>query len=518
MADAQSPTLAEVVLGRPKSPATDTGCRFDEVDAPFTLVIFGATGDLTARMLMPALAALCEGGHLPRNFAVVGASRTDLNDDSFRERMSQAVKEYGEPCPEFETHLAPKLTYRRVQYDDPASFTALRDYLDELGQSSGLGGNRIFYLAVPPTAYEAIAVNLAKAGLAEETQGYARLVIEKPFGRDLETARVLEQALHTRFDEHQIFRIDHYLAKETVQNILMLRFANAIFEPIWDRRYIDHVSILAAESIGVEHRASYYDHFGVLRDMFQNHILQLLSLCTIEPPSLFEAELVRDEKSKVFRALRPFSSQNLRDDLVLGQYVSGQVDGHKAQAYLDEPDVADDSGTPTFAAMKVYVDNWRWQGVPFYMVSGKRLFEKRTEIAVQFKPVPYSMFRELFGDHIKANKLILRIQPDEQVSLTFQAKAPGPMCLRSVTMNFNYYQGYEGPALTAYAKVLLDCMLGDQTLFWRQDGVELSWQFLAPMLEEAEGASRAGRLFLYKAGTWGPQEARPFLLAHGLSL
>ncbi|MGE4536963.1 MAG: glucose-6-phosphate dehydrogenase [Desulfovibrio sp.] len=513
MADAPTPGVAEVVLGRPKNPSPEAACRFDVVEDPVTIIIFGVTGDLAGRMLMPALAALYEGGNLPENFAVVGASRTDLNDDSFRERMRQSIETHGSLAPGQWEKLAPRLTYRQVHYDDPASFTMLAEYLDGMCEASGLGGNRVFYLAVPPTAYEDIAVNLAKAGLAEEAKGYSRLVIEKPFGHDLATARVLEQALHTRFSEHQIFRIDHYLAKETVQNILMLRFANAIFEPVWNRRYVDYVSIMAAESIGVEHRASYYDHFGVLRDMFQNHMMQLLALCAIEPPSLFEAELVRDEKTKVFRALRPFNEHDLRENLVLGQYASGVAGGERAPAYLDEEGVPGDSSTPTFAAMKVYVDNWRWQGVPFYMVSGKRLAAKRTEIAVQFKPVPYSMFREIFGDHIKANRLTLRIQPDEQVSLTFQAKAPGPMCLRSVTMNFNYYQGYEGPSLSAYAKVLLDCMLGDQTLFWRQDGVELCWKFLAPMLGETD----PDRLFLYKAGSWGPQEAGKFLKAHGLA-
>jgi len=512
MAEAQSPTLAEVVLGRPGNSAPESGCRFDQVEAPFTAIIFGATGDLTARMLLPALADLYAGGHLPENFAIVGASRSALDDDAFRERMRLAGEKYGRLPAGLWEKLAPKMRYRQVRYDDPASFTALARALDELSEARGLGENRIFYLAVPPTAYEAIAVNLAMAGLAEEQHGYSRLVIEKPFGRDLATARVLEQALHTRFDEHQLFRIDHYLAKETVQNILMLRFANAIFEPLWNRRYVDHVSIMAAESIGVEHRAAYYDNFGVLRDMFQNHMMQLLSLCAIEPPSQFEADLLRDEKTKVFRALRPFSETDLVENLVLGQYASGVSGNDRAPAYLDEDGVPGDSATPTFAAMKVQIDNWRWQGVPFYMISGKRLPEKRTEIAVQFKPVPYSMFRGLFGDHIQANRLILRIQPDEQVSLTFQAKSPGPMCLRSVTMNFNYYQGYEGSPLSAYAKVLLDCLLGDQTLFWRQDGVELCWKFLAPMLERPAG----DRLFLYKAGAWGPQEAGRFLAAHGL--
>ncbi|WP_300160709.1 glucose-6-phosphate dehydrogenase [Solidesulfovibrio sp.] len=513
MADAQSPALAEVVLGRPKNPTPDAACRFDAVEAPVTFVIFGVTGDLAGRMLMPALAALYAGGNMPERFAIVGASRTALDDETFRQRMRDALDAHGGVAPEVWEALAPRLTYQRVHYDEPASFTELAGFLDALAERENLGGDRVFYLAVPPTAYEAIAVNLAMAGLADEGKGHARLVIEKPFGRDLPTAQVLEQALHTRFSEHQIFRIDHYLAKETVQNILMLRFANAIFEPVWNRRYVDYVSILAAEAIGVEHRASYYDHFGVLRDMFQNHMMQLLSLCAIEPPSLFEAELVRDEKTKVFRALRPFTRTDLAENLVLGQYASGVYDGARAPAYLDEEGVPGDSLTPTFAAMKVYLDNWRWQGVPFYMISGKRLPEKRTEIAVQFKPVPFSMFRDIFGDHIQANRLMLRIQPDEQVSLTFQAKAPGPMCLRSVTMNFNYYQGYEGPQLPAYAKVLLDCMLGDQTLFWRQDGVELCWRFLAPMLGDPDPR----RLFLYKAGSWGPQEAGKLLKAHGLT-
>ncbi|MFP5260127.1 MAG: glucose-6-phosphate dehydrogenase [Acidobacteriota bacterium] len=511
MTDALDPAQAEVILGRTTATA-EAACRFEQVEAPFVLIIFGATGDLTARMLMPALAALFAGGHLPQHFAVLGASRTDLTEEAFRERMHQAALECGDLTPALWEALEPNLGYLQVHYDDPASFTALSAHLDRLAADRSLGGNRIFYLAVPPTAYEDIAVNLANAGLAEETNGYSRLVIEKPFGRDLQTARVLESALHTRFSEHQIFRIDHYLAKETVQNILMLRFANAIFEPIWNRRYVDYVSILAAESIGVEHRASYYDHFGVLRDMFQNHMMQLLSLCAIEPPSLFEADLVRDEKTKVFRALRPFTAKDLAERCILGQYASGLADGARAPAYLDEPGVPGDSTTPTFAAMRVSLDNWRWQGVPFYLISGKRLAEKRTEIAVQFKPVPYSMFRELFGDHIQANRLILRIQPDEQVSLTFQAKAPGPMCLRSVTMNFNYYQGYQGAALTAYAKVLLDCMLGDQTLFWRQDGVELCWKFLTPVLDNPG----KDNLYLYKAGSWGPQEAGKYLRAHGL--
>jgi len=512
MTEATSPTLAEVVLGRPQTPEPAPSCRFDQVRDPFTAVIFGATGDLTARMLVPALAALCAGHHLPKTFAIVGAGRMALEEEAFREQLAGAVTSLGGVAPEAWDALAPHLSYRQVDYADPASFAALAGFLEALAARHGLGGNRLFYLAVPPTAYESIAVGLAGAGLAAESTGYARLVVEKPFGRDLETARVLEAALHTRFKEGQIFRIDHYLAKETVQNILMLRFANAIFEPLWNRRYIDHVSILAAECLGVEHRAAYYDHFGVLRDMFQNHMLQLLALCAMEPPSLFEADLVRDEKTKVFRALRPVTASDLDEKLVLGQYGPGRIGDRPVPGYRDEPGIARDSAIPTFAAMRIHVDNWRWQGVPFTLISGKRLAEKRTEIAIHFKPVPYSMFRGSLGDHIEPNRLILRIQPDEEVSLTFQAKAPGPMCLRSVTMTFNYAAEAPRHGLTAYAKVLLDCLLGDQTLFWRRDGIELSWKFLSPMLQTS-----AARLFPYAAGTFGPPEAAQLLGDHGLT-
>lgn len=512
MTEAAPPTLADVVLGQPHRPEVTPSCRFDQVRDPFTAVIFGATGDLTARMLVPALATLCAGRHLPKRFAIVGAGRMDLDATTFRERLARSVADLGGIAPAAWTALEPHLSYRRVDYADPASFAGLAAFLDELSAARDLGGNRLYYLAVPPTAYRDIAVGLAGAGLAEEHAGYARLIVEKPFGRDQKTARELEEALHTRFREGQIFRIDHYLAKETVQNILMLRFANTIFEPIWNRRYIDHVSILAAECLGVEHRAAYYDHFGVLRDMFQNHMLQLLALCALEPPSLFEAELLRDEKTKVFRALRPFSPEDMEKRLVLGQYGPGRIDGRPVPGYREETLVPPDSTTPTFAAMRIQVDNWRWQGVPFTLISGKRLAAKRTEITIHFKPVPYSMFRGSLGDPIEPNRLILRIQPTEEVNLTFQAKAPGPVCLRSVTMAFDYAADVPKIGLTAYAKVLLDCLLGDQTLFWRRDGIELSWKFLAPMLD-----TPATRVFPYAAGTCGPSQAAALLADHGLA-
>jgi glucose-6-phosphate 1-dehydrogenase len=350
---------------------------------------------------------------------------------------------------------------------------------------------------------------IGRAGLSAENQngnGWSRIVIEKPFGTNLKTARDLDQSLHLHYKEHQIYRIDHYLAKETVQNLLMFRFANSLFEPIWNRRYIDYVRITATETLGVEHRAGYYEQSGILRDMFQNHMMQLLALTAMEPPARFEADIVRDETVKVFRALRPFPVANIQEHLTLGQYAAGSVKGQPVQAYRQEPGVNAASLTPTFAMMKVFLDNWRWQGVPFYLTSGKRLAKKITEIAIQFKTVPHSMFRHTLGEAIIANRLTMGIYPDEKIKLTFQTKNPGAaMCLRTVTMDFEYHQNYAGPVLDAYEKVLIDCMLGDQMLFWRQDGIEKSWSFLTPVLNECETCgNQAGRLHFYEAGSHGP--------------
>ncbi len=479
---------------------------------PCTLVIFGASGDLTARKLIPAFYSLYLTDSLPEPFAVVGCSRTELSHDDFRESLRQVIARENKVDLARWNGFAAKLFYHPIAYDSGESYQELVEYLQDLDRKLNTGGNRIFYLAVPPTLYSGIAGMIGKVGLSQEGRngnGWVRIVVEKPFGRDLKTALDLDKVLHGSFRENQIFRIDHYLAKETVQNILMFRFANTIFEPIWNRNYIEYVGILAAENIGVENRAGYYEQAGVLRDMFQNHMVQLLALTAMEPPSLFEDDRVRDEKAKVGRSIKPLARKTLMDNLVLGQYKSGIMDGRQVAGYRQEKGVKPDSIIPTFAIMRFWVDNWRWQGVPFYVASGKRLARKETKIVVQFRNVPHSMFREVFDKKITANRLVLGIYPEEEITMTFQTKTPGARsCLRPVTMDFKYYQGFKGPPLDAYARVLLDVILGDHMLFWRQDAVELSWSYLTPILHECETcANREARLHPYGAGSWGPVES-----------
>ena len=477
---------------------------------PCVVVIMGATGDLTVRKLIPALFNLYETQMLPEPFSIVGCGRTTQDSEYFRSRMSAALQDSGIQNSEMLTGFISRLHYQTLQYGDQTAFVELAAFLKKLDRDMGVEGNRIFYLALPPQLYLPVARMIGKAGLASEGvpgNGWTRLVVEKPFGSDLASALALDKGIHEHFREHQVFRIDHYLAKETVQNVLMLRFANSIFEPVWNRRYIESIRITAAENLGVEHRAGYYDQAGVLRDMFQNHMMQLLALTAMEPPSAFEADRVRDEKIKVYRALRPFRTEHLENSLVLGQYDKGTIDGKSIPSYREEPGVANDSMTPTYAMMKLYLDNWRWQGVPFYLVSGKRLKEKRTDITIQFKRVPHSMFREVLGDRITANQLKLGVYPEERISLTFQTKTPGSrVSLRSVTMDFHYHQGTAGVLLEAYEKVLMDCIIGDQMLFWRQDSVEACWSFLTPILSMCETCdNRPAMLHFYESGTRGPQ-------------
>ena len=476
---------------------------------PCTIVILGATGDLTARKLVPTLFNLYLNDGLPNPFQIVGCGRTKMSDRQFRDRMMKALEAINIINHAKWPSFADALQYRSIEYGQLTSFLKLSEFLKDIDQKHNTQGNRIFYLALPPTLYKPIAQLLGQAGLNKEREngsGWSRLVIEKPFGRDFNTAVELNQSIKEYFKEHQIFRIDHYLAKETVQNILMFRFANAIFEPIWNRRYIDHVNILASETLGVEHRAGYYEQAGVIRDMFQNHMMQLLALTTMETPSQFEPDRVSDEKVKVFRSLKPFPVEKLHEHIVLGQYGQGKINGKPVPAYREEPGVSSDSLTPTFAKMKIYIDNWRWQGVPFFLTSGKRLAKKITEVAIQFKEVPHSMFRQTLDKGIAANRLTLGVYPDEKVTLTFQTKNPGArVCLRSVTMDFSYHQNYSGPILNAYEKVLIDCMLGDHMLFWRQEGIEKCWSFLTPILNECETCgNRSEMLHFYESGSWGP--------------
>lgn len=504
---ADSPVVE--VTPRPGPPAARPT---DRVLDPVSLVIFGASGDLTGRKLLPSLFRLFRTNGLPERFQLIGAARSEMDDAAFRNRAAQSLAaadpEADRPLIE---EFCSRIHYQPVIYDDHQSCLELAGRLRRVDEEGQTQGNRLYYLAVPPTLYPVLASSLGRAGLTAEGEngnGWARLVVEKPFGRDLDSALDLDRILHQHLAEHQIFRIDHYLAKETVQNVLMFRFANAIFEPIWNRRFIDYVVITAAEAVGVEHRAGYYEQAGVLRDMFQNHMMQLLALSAMEPPARWEADLVRDEKVKLFRALRPFPQDDLANHLVLGQYGPGAVAGERAASYLDEPGVAPESITPTFAMLKTYIDNWRWQGVPFYLTSGKRLRRKQTQIDIQFREVPHSMFRSVLDRDITANRLTMAIQPEEKIKLTFQTKNPGAgVALRPVTMEVNYYQDYRGQTLDAYERALLDVMLGDHILFWRQDGVEACWSFLTPILYECERqCERAARPHPYWAGTWGPEQ------------
>lgn len=481
-------------------------CVADRPADPCSIVIFGATGDLTRRKLAPSLYNLYLSEALPESFVVLGASRSEMSREQFHDEIKQALEGMDmAKWDEFASHLY----YYRVDLSSPESFEALSKTLKKLEGKHDTGSNRIFYLAIPPSAYGSVAAMLGKAGLARENEdgaGWSRIVVEKPFGHDLKSARELDRQIHEHFSERQVFRIDHYLAKETVQNVSIFRFANAIFEPMWNRMFIDHVHINATESIGVEKRAAYYEDAGVLRDMFQNHMMQLLAVTAMEPPAIFEAEQVRDEHVKVFQALRPIPRDDQSGTLVLGQYGPGIVDGKQVPGYREEPGVRKDSLTPTFGMMTVFIDNWRWQDVPFHLTSGKRLAKKLTEIVISFKKVPHLLFRNVLDETITPNLLTLRIQPEEKINLTFETKNPGAkVCLRSVTMDFNYRENYEGPILDAYEKALIDCMQGDHMLFWREDAVELCWAFLDPILQDCETCpDRGERLLSYSAGSWGP--------------
>ncbi|HKW77472.1 MAG TPA: glucose-6-phosphate dehydrogenase [Candidatus Limnocylindria bacterium] len=481
------------------------GLRLARVPQPATLVLFGGSGDLARRKLLPALYNLALQRLLPASFAVVGAARSAQTDDEFRTELQSAVAEFSRTKPiNEEVWSSFAQNVRFVATPDDAGYDALARKLADVDREVGTNGNRLFYLATPPQAYAPIIRAIGKHGL--RGPGWSRVVVEKPFGRDLASAMELTNIVHEVFREDEVFRIDHYLGKETVQNILVLRFANGIFEPIWNRQYVDHVQITVAESLGVEERADYYEHAGAMRDIVQNHVLQLLALVGMEPPAAFDDRAVRDEKVKVLRALRAISEREVGARTVRGQYTAGYIEGKAVPGYREEHGVAPDSQTETFVALRCYIDNWRWEGVPIYIRTGKRLPKRTTEIAIRFRIAPHRIFAKEASEGLEANELVLRIQPDEGISLTFGAKVPVQgFRIRTVNMDFVYGASFMLDAPDAYETLILDALRGDATLFTRRDEVEQQWQFVDPII--AAWGKGVPALAQYAAGSWGPAEA-----------
>jgi len=486
------------------------------------LTIFGASGDLTKRKLIPALYNLALEKRLPERFAVVGYARSEMSHEEFRQKMHETVSKFSRTGLKEESvwqQFASALYYVQGSYEGLEGYQKLKQFIDGFDRGSRVPPVRVFYLATPPELYGSVVQQIAAVGLTcHENDGEprTRVIIEKPFGTDLETARELNRRVHEVLDEKQIYRIDHYLGKETVQNIMVFRFANAVFEPIWNRRYVDHVQITAAETVGVENRGGYYDKSGVVRDMFQNHLLQLLCLTAMEPPVAFGADATRDEKGKLLRSVRPVTPDTVAEFAVRGQYGRGRVGGKEVVGYREEPDVGKDSPAPTYAAIKFYVDNWRWEGVPFYLRSGKRMPKRVTEIAIQFKRPPLLLFRTCAAvDDVSPNVLVMRIQPDEGVSLTFEVKPPGPeICVSPLSLDFKYEQAFGNTSPEAYETLLEDCIEGDSTLYTRHDWVEEAWALVDPIIKTWD-RSKPTSFPNYEAGSWGPREADEFMQRDG---
>ncbi len=495
------------------------GVDTNRIKDPCNIVFFGASGDLMKRMLMPALYNLRLGDILPTNFGIVGFSRTEFSDEQFRDDMRKSIDEFSRSGPTKEpmwSDFAKRISYISGEFDDVKHFNELREHLENNDKTLGTASNRLFYLSTPPSLFSPIIDLLDRSGLGPKhnKHGWTRIIIEKPFGTDLDSARALQSEVEKVFRERQVYRIDHYLGKEPVQDIMALRFANVIFEPIWNRRYVDSIQITAGETVGVEQRGGYYDNAGALRDMIQNHVINLLTLVAMEPPALSDFESIRDEKFKVLTALRPIERQRVFQDTARGQYDAGSIGGQPVPGYRDEPNVNPQSNTETFAAIKFFIDNWRWAEVPFYLRSGKRLARKGSEIAVRFKAIPHRLFGEI-GDTIDNNVLVMKIQPEEGISLRFSAKVPGPkMHIRSVSMDFNYGTGFGVVSPPAYERLIGDAMRGDATLFTRWDAVEAAWGAVMPVLERW-GEVQDESFPNYAAGSQGPASAERLLAADG---
>ena len=473
------------------------------------IVIFGASGDLTHRKLIPALYNLYKIGRLSENFSVLGVARSELNDETFREKMREALIHNEETTPETLDAFCSHLYYQAVNTSDAQDYDKLVPRLDNLHDKYKTSGNTLYYMSTPPSLYGVIPECLAAHGLNTEEYGWKRIIVEKPFGYDEKTAQALDVQIHRFFEEHQIYRIDHYLGKETVQNLLVLRFSNGWFEPLWNRNFIDYVEITGAESIGVEERGGYYDGSGAMRDMFQNHLLQVLAMVAMEPPAIINANSMRDEVAKVMHSLRPLTAEDMEHNLVLGQYTAAEINGKMENGYLEEKGVPADSRTETYIALRCEIENWRWAGVPFYVRTGKRLPARVTEIVIHFKTTPHPVFSQ----NAPENKLIIRIQPDEAISMRFGLKKPGAgFEAKEVSMDFRYADLAGAQVLTAYERLLLDAMKGDATLFARTDAVHAAWKFVQPILDyKANG----GRIHEYEAGTWGPVAADKLIAKQG---